>query len=89
MIVTSGPFFKRRCADGKCFFGREHADRRRHGAVALGAGGRTIDPHRRRTAGAHLARFEADKPAVEGLCLAGVEDGRYRFGPVLSLGFLR
>ncbi len=47
------------------------------GAVLVGVDGLSIDPYHAPNPGAHLALLEAGKVVVEGLCLAGVEAGRY------------
>jgi arylformamidase len=46
------------------------------GAVLIGVDGLSIDPYHANP-GAHLAVLETGKIVVEGLCLAGVEAGRY------------
>jgi arylformamidase len=48
-----------------------------HGAVLVGVDGLSIDPYHGPSPGAHLAVLEAGKVVVEGLCLAGIEAGRY------------
>lgn len=47
------------------------------GAVLVGVDGLSIDPYHAPNPGAHWALLEAGKVVVEGLCLAGVEPGRY------------
>jgi len=47
------------------------------GAVLVGVDGLSIDPYHAPNPGAHLAVLEAGKVVVEGLCLAGIEAGRY------------
>jgi arylformamidase len=47
------------------------------GAVLVGVDGLSIDPYHAPNSGAHWALLEAGKVVVEGLCLAGVEPGRY------------
>ncbi|MGD1001086.1 MAG: cyclase family protein [Candidatus Brocadiia bacterium] len=47
------------------------------GAVLIGVDGLSIDPYHAPNPGAHLAVLEAGKVVVEGLCLAGIEAGRY------------
>jgi arylformamidase len=47
------------------------------GAVLVCVDGLSIDPYHAPNPGAHLALLEAGKVIIEGLCLAGIEAGRY------------
>jgi arylformamidase len=47
------------------------------GAVLVGVDGLSIDPYDAPNPAAHLALLQAGKVVVEGLCLSGVEAGRY------------
>ena len=49
----------------------------KQGAVLVGVDGLSIDSYHASKPGAHLAVLEAGKVIVEGLCLNGVEAGRY------------